>query len=127
MSRTAESLLLTMDEAAAALGASRRWLQDFLKTMRDPCYLQVGRKKLFDEIAMTAIREAMRCHSNSLPQRKGARPITGSGARTSGITLTEALRLVKESSRQRRSKSGERKSNVVPMPRQTRLPSSQQP
>jgi len=52
-------ILLTMNEAAAALRMSRRWLQDFIKTI-PPCYLQAGRKKLFDSRAMTTIRAAMR-------------------------------------------------------------------
>jgi hypothetical protein len=50
---------LSMVEAAA-LVVSPRWLQDFLKTI-PPCWLQCGRKKLFDDAALHAIREAMRC------------------------------------------------------------------
>jgi hypothetical protein len=41
---------LTMNEAAAALAVSRRWLQDFLPTIECP-YLRCGHKKLFDEAA----------------------------------------------------------------------------
>ena len=70
---------ISMDDAAAALGVSRRWLQAFLQTI-PPCHLAAGHKKLFDEAAMATIRAAMRedaerreadrkCRSSSSPQR----------------------------------------------------------
>jgi hypothetical protein len=50
---------LTIRQAAAELGVSQRWLHGFLKTI-DPCWLQAGARKLFDEEAMDAIKAAMR-------------------------------------------------------------------
>ena len=47
--------LLKMDEAAAELRVSRRWLQEYIK--RVPCcYIMAGHRKLFDEDALEAIR-----------------------------------------------------------------------
>jgi hypothetical protein len=48
-----------MAEAAAAVGAGRRWLQDFLRTHHVP-YLRVGNRKMFDELALSALKEEMR-------------------------------------------------------------------
>jgi hypothetical protein len=50
--------ILTMDETANELRVSRRWLQDFLKSA-PPCWLEAGRKKLFDERAIAEIRRAI--------------------------------------------------------------------
>jgi hypothetical protein len=83
---------LTMNEAAASLGVSRRWLQGFLPTIECP-YLRCGHKKLFDETALHAIREAMRCPTNSSPQRLVVGRTGGSRVLRAGSTMTEALRL----------------------------------
>ena len=76
MSRTDAAIrapsTLTMVEASADLGVSRRWLQDFLKANDIP-YLRAGHKKLFDAAAMHALKEAMRCPTNSSPRRPAAR------------------------------------------------------
>ena len=85
---------LTMNEAAQELGVSRRWLQDFLPTI-PPCWLQAGRKKLFDEKAMDAIREAMRVKPVA-PLRRAAWParrLGSSAAPSAESQLIEALRL----------------------------------
>ena len=88
---------VSMDDAAVALGVSRRWLQGFLKGL-PPCHLQAGHKKLFDEAALATIREAMRreaqkCHTRLPPQSRGGRRSTAYGERNSGATLTE-MRMV---------------------------------
>ena len=51
--------ILTMEEAAAALRVSKRWLHDFLREI-PPVVLLCARKRLFDEPAMLAIRDAMK-------------------------------------------------------------------
>jgi hypothetical protein len=91
---------LTMNEAAAALGVSRRWLQDFLPTIECP-YLQCGHKKLFDEAALHAIREAMRCPLPSALRRLDVGRTGAFAGRRTGSTLIEALRLATEGSRRR--------------------------
>jgi hypothetical protein len=112
---------LTMQAAAAALGVSRRWLQDFLKSI-PPCHLQAGHKKLFDEAALAAVREAMRekaretCHLPSSPRRRDDRRIGASAGPSSATILTEARRLASAGSRKSSSPNGEPKRNVVPFP-----------
>ena len=49
---------LTMEEAAAFFSVSRRKFQDLLKEAPG-CHLQAGRKNLFDDVAIAAIREAI--------------------------------------------------------------------
>ena len=61
---------MTMNEAAAALNVSRRWLQGFLQKI-PPCWLVAGNRKLFDDHAMFNIKEAMRCRSSSTRPAKG--------------------------------------------------------
>ena len=56
IARRMTSPILTMDEAAGHLRVSRRWLQDHLKTIPS-CHLRAGKRKLFDAIAIDAIRE----------------------------------------------------------------------
>jgi hypothetical protein len=75
---------MTMNEAAAALKVSRRWLQDFLQTI-PPCWLAAGNRKLFDAHAMTKIKEAMRCPSSSVNPVRAARKITRYVGPPSGI------------------------------------------
>ena len=92
---------LTMNETAAELGVSRRWVQDFLRNV-DPCWLECGRRKLFDEAAMTAIREAMRaCRTNSLPRRLDVGRIGVFAGQKTGSTLTELLRRLSVEKRKR--------------------------
>jgi hypothetical protein len=49
---------LSMDEAAAALNVSRRFLQEFIKQI-PPCHLQAGRRKLFDEASIAVMRRIL--------------------------------------------------------------------
>ena len=106
---------LTMDETAEALNVSRRWFQDFIQTI-DPCWLVAGRRKLFDEAALHAVREAMRCHTNSSRLSRGGRGSIGSGGRKPGSTLTEALRLATAGKRKSSSSNGATRQNVMPFP-----------
>jgi hypothetical protein len=84
---------LTMNETAEAFGVSKRWLEQQPWLEGIP-YLRCGHKRLFDEAALHAIREAMRnkCAPNSSTQKLGPRRIIGSVGRNSGSTVTEALR-----------------------------------
>lgn len=79
-----------MAEAAAEVGASRRWLQDNLEGIP---YLRVGRKKLFDEAALYALREKMRCPIDSSLRRLDVGRTGAFAGRKTGSTLIEALRL----------------------------------
>jgi hypothetical protein len=74
--------ILTMNEAAAALRVSQRWLQDYLRTVEIP-YLQAGNRKLFDPRAMEVLREAMRVQPSAVstdprPWRTSRTPRKGS-------------------------------------------------
>jgi hypothetical protein len=109
--------ILTMTEAASELRVSRRWLQAYLKKI--PCsYMVAGHRKLFDEVAMEAIREAMRqdakakCPSNlSLPILR-ARQTGAFADRSSESPLTEALRLANAGKRPKSSRVGATKQNA---------------
>ena len=57
--------LLTLVETAARFRVSRRTLQGQLDGVP---YLCVGRKKLFDDIAIAALVEKFRCLSSSSPK-----------------------------------------------------------
>jgi hypothetical protein len=88
--RAIEPPPLSMDEAAAALSVSRRWFQDFIKTI-PPCWLAAGRRKLFDTKALEIIKEEMRGRARPsvpfLPSRLAKRSMTP-GPRSA---LSEAL------------------------------------
>src|SRR5688572_243071 len=85
--------LLTMDEVAAELRVSRRWLQDFVQEF--PYYRHAGRKKLFTAEDVARLIEAMPCPGNS-SRRAKARPHSGtSGASTSASLLTEVRALAR--------------------------------
>jgi hypothetical protein len=84
---------LTMNEAAAELGVSRRWFQDFLRTA-PPCWLVAGRKKLFDEIAIVTLKEAMRCRPR--PSHRSVRGTPRHSRQSPQSILAEALRLAAE-------------------------------
>jgi hypothetical protein len=89
---------LTMDEAARELRVSRRWLQDFLHAHPEVRYLRKGRRKLFDELALDAIREAMRRPIEPPLGKRGARV----AAKRPSADLAEALRLASAGRRPRR-------------------------
>ena len=118
---------LTMDEAAAALGVSRRWLQAFLAKI-PTCHMAAGHRKLFDEAALATIRLRMRqdaadreakrnCRSNSSPRKRAGRSIIASGEPNAGSTLTEALRLATSGRRSSSCAPGATTPSVVPFAR----------
>src|SRR5882757_9478719 len=93
---------LTMDQAAARLHKSRRWLQDWLRdhpTDRygEPFYVRLGRTKIFDENdvgrIMEAAREEERCRLGSFHRGSEKHRSTRPAASTSGYSLIEALKL----------------------------------
>ena len=99
---------LTMDQAAARLHKSRRWLQDWLRdhpTDRygEPFYVRLGRTKIFDENdvgrIMEAAREEERCRLGSFHRGSEKHRSTRPAASTSGYSLIEALKLAGETSR----------------------------
>lgn len=99
--------VLTMDEAACELRVSRRWLQTFVID-KGIAHLAAGHKKLFDDRAMNEIREAMRCRSNSLPQKRAARKTTAYAERISEpalIAAQEALTAALQARNLRKSKA----------------------
>jgi len=112
-----------MEEAAEALGMCRRNLQDLVK--KYPFYYPNGRRKLFEEKDIDALRTALRreaeeerdqCRSKLSRPEKARRHITASAGRTSGSIWTEAQKRVAELKRQDSSSSGKTKSTVVPLP-----------
>jgi hypothetical protein len=109
-----------MAEAAGLLRISRRALQDLVKV--HPFYYQNGKRKLFAEEDVLALRTVMRegeekCRSN-LSRRisKGAARSTQSGEHISGSAWTEVLRRARERSQPDCSKHGGTTSNVKPFP-----------
>jgi len=107
---------VTMKEAAHSLGVSPRWLQEYVKTI-PCCYLQMGRKKLFDRAALAAIETAMRrtaleCHSRSSRLNRGARRSTAFVDASSESELTEALKLASKGTRYGSYPNGARKLGV---------------
>ena len=84
---------LTMAEAATAVGASRRWLQDFLRTHHVP-YLRVGNRKMFDELALSALKEEMRQQEEEGPNPPCRGPMLFPESRRAKSALERALALV---------------------------------
>src|SRR5262245_38809482 len=103
---------LTIDEAAARLRKSRRWLQSFLR--QHPYYRLAGRTKLFTEADINRLYEALPCPSHS--SHRASRRSGRSGVHTSASTLTEALRLAREPLPRKSSSNGNVRSNVVSLP-----------
>src|SRR5690606_5214411 len=112
------SRAFTMNEAAETLRVSRRAFQDILK--RHPFYYPNGRRKLFTEADIEAIRRGLReeerCRLNLSRQGRAKVRTTVSGARTSGSTLTELQELLSKRQRSNSSRPSSGKSNVVALP-----------
>ena len=83
--RSDAPVLLTLDEVAARLHVSRRWLQGFLKGR--PFGRMAGRKRLFTEDDFVSIINALPCPSSSSPREPGKAKTTRSGGRISGSAL----------------------------------------
>ena len=85
--------LLTINEAAAALKCSRRWLDGWLAS--HPYYHLIGTRKRFTQADMVRIIEALECRSSS--SHRARRRLTGGCAgHGSESILTAALRLATE-------------------------------
>ena len=114
---------LTMSEAAGeTLRVSKRWLADNLEGVP---YLRCGHKKLFDEAALLAIREAMRCPINSIAPGKVADSPLLVRPRDRGSESTVSRSTSTRDRSGKRSKSSEqpkRKPNVYPFPAQSGRP-----
>jgi excisionase family DNA binding protein len=117
---------LTIEEVAARLRVTKRWLQDWLRDHTHDqhgvaFYRVAGRRKLFTEDSVARILaafpqpKASTCSSSSHPAR-GTHRTGASGGPILGTALSEALKLATERLPPSSSQSGERKSNVVPMP-----------
>src|SRR5579885_647868 len=124
MSR-ADAELFTLDETAARLHVSRRWLQDFLRGR--PYGRMAGRKRLFTESDIAALIEELPCPSISSRPGKANRPTGRSGARTSGSALTALRERLTKDSRGESSPKSAMKSNVAPFPNRARQLSPRQP
>jgi hypothetical protein len=91
---------LTMDEAAHALGGSLRWFQGAYPLMPQ-CHLRIGRKKMFDDVAIATLKEHLRCPAESSSRTRRVRRTTISGARNSESDLMRVKRLATSGSRSR--------------------------
>jgi hypothetical protein len=89
--------IFQMEEVAARLGKSRRWLQDFLRD--HPYGRMAGRKRLFTESDITALIEELPCPSSSVRPAPANRRIGPSGGHTSGSALTKLRERLTEGSR----------------------------
>lgn len=103
---SALALRIVDNDTPQLLRVSRRTLQGQLDGVP---YLCVGRKKLFDDIAMLALMEKFRCRSSSSPRKLAARHTGALGERNTESALTEALRLLTKPPRPSCSNSGETK------------------
>lgn len=80
-------MIFQMEEVAAQLGKSRRWLQDFLRDR--PYGRMAGRKRLFTESDVATLIEELPCPSSSVRRAPANRRIGPSGGNTSGSALTK--------------------------------------
>jgi hypothetical protein len=96
-----------MDEAAEELRKTTRWLLEWLRKhpadkAGEPYYTPVGRDKIFHhaDIARieTALREGIKCRSNSGRRGPARRPISKSGERTSDAAWKLAAELTNDPS-----------------------------
>src|SRR3569833_2758449 len=96
---------LSLDEAAAELRKSRRWLQQWLRTHpRDkhgePFYTPAGRDKLLHDTDIArielALREGMTCRSNSGRRGQGKRRTMKSAGPIDGSAWKQAAELLND-------------------------------
>jgi len=89
--------LMIIDEVAARMRKSRRWLQSFLRTLDNSSgrfWKHAGARKLFSEAQFAALyaalpNEATSCPSSSSGRDRVPRRSIAFGERTSGDTWTE--------------------------------------
>src|SRR5262245_43130408 len=103
-----------MDEVAAKLRISRRFLQTMIRS--HPYYRLAGRKKLFTDEDVSRLIEAMPCPGNSSRPVPARRSTGTSGANISESLWTTARELLKGERQARSSIPGEDKPNVVSFP-----------
>lgn len=107
-----ETKRYTMDEAAAELRMSRRWLQSFIQ--QNPFYRIAGNKKLFDQEHIDQLWKALPCPSDSKRPAKAARRSIVSVGHSSESELIELRNLLKNERRRPSSNAGETKSSPEP-------------
>jgi hypothetical protein len=129
---------LTIDETAAALRTTRRWLLEWLR--KHPAdkqglayFTPVGRDKIFHPVDIQrielALREGVQCRSVSGRRAPAKRPTTKSAARTSdsewrlAAELTNDPSLAQGCARSKSASSGT--DNTRPRPRLSLVPGSQ--
>jgi hypothetical protein len=92
----------TVDEVAAELRKSPRWLRDWLR--RHPGLtiprIKAGRTILFDDAAVRAIHEALRVHVRQDVGSSARRRVTTFPSVKPNSSVEEALRLVQSGKRQ---------------------------
>src|SRR5262249_15191276 len=95
---------LRVEQIAALLHKTPRWLRGFLRAHPD-CYSLAGRTMLVSEADLAKIKNILKenaaCLSSSSLPGKARRRIIGSVGRTSESTLTAARNLARELSRAR--------------------------
>jgi hypothetical protein len=122
---------MTLDEVAKRLHRSRRWLQDFLRTLDNGSgryWKQAGVKKLFSEEHFAALfkalpNEATSCPSSSSRPAKARHRSIAFEEPTSGDTWTDLQNALKRPRRGKPGTAGNEKSNVVSLPRRAPQPS----
>jgi hypothetical protein len=125
--------LHTLEETAAQLRKSARWLREWLRrhpTDRhgEPFYTPLGRTKLFEDGDVARIRanarEEERCRLDSTRHGQARRRIGRSGVLTSESSWTEAQRLLSDRSPRKCSPNGKLKSSKARSVFQEKQPSS---
>ena len=82
--------ILTLPEVAAKFHVSRRWLQGHLDGVP---YLCAGRKKLFDEVALTALKESSTMPYALVAPKAGRSPYWRVRGTECGISIDRSTRL----------------------------------
>ena len=99
---------LTLAQAAEIFHKKPRWLRNYVKKHKIPV-LKPGRDLLFDDIALSALREAMRCHSPSPgagePARLPSAGLSPDAAYAAALKVTIRSLRQKKPGRSRRNSS----------------------
>jgi hypothetical protein len=136
MATAAMTSVFTVEEAAAELRKSKRWLLEWLRThprdaQGEPYYTPVGRDKILhqNDIARIecALREGMKCRSDSGRRGKAKRQILKSEGATSESMWRLAAELTNDPSlatRSERLKSASKSTINTRRPSLHRIPGS---
>lgn len=131
------SRALTLNEAAAELRKTPRWLMEWLRKRPadkagEPYYTPVGRDKIFHQADISrielALREGVKCRSSSGRRGPAKRPITKSVERTSESEWKLAAELLNDpslSNKSGRSKSASRPTGNTQRPKLSLVQGSQ--